>query len=237
MSRAQVPGTLAEAFVHLNAYLHAGGDRVTAWQRLVDLAVATVPGCRWAAITAWPAHRVPTSLATSHDIATTVDQLQYDLGDGPCLTAAAESEVVPVPDIAHDVRWPVFAARVLADTPVRGVLSFHLVDTPHRSALNLYAGQPGVLDAEAVTVAALFAAHARVMLVHAASTDRAVHLEHALTTSRQIGTAIGILMNVHKVTADHAFDLLRASSQHLHRKLADVAVEVTETGELPERDH
>ncbi|MDT4915523.1 MAG: hypothetical protein QOH89_223 [Pseudonocardiales bacterium] len=36
-----------------------------------------------------------------------------------------------------------------------------------------------------------------------------------------------------KVTRDQAFDLLRMASQHTHRKVADIAAHVTETGALP----
>jgi AmiR/NasT family two-component response regulator len=102
-------------------------------------------------------------------------------------------------------------------------------------ALNLYGETAGALDDDAVTSAALFAAHARVLLMHADSSGKAASLATALTTSRQIGTAIGILMNARRITADDAFELLRGSSQQLNRKLRDVALEVTETGTLPSR--
>ncbi|MEO7261109.1 MAG: ANTAR domain-containing protein [Jatrophihabitantaceae bacterium] len=58
------------------------------------------------------------------------------------------------------------------------------------------------------------------------------HLEHALSTNRDIGAAIGVLMASHKITKDEAFDLLRIASQHGHRKLYEVAREVIESGAL-----
>lgn len=64
----------------------------------------------------------------------------------------------------------------------------------------------------------------------AAEAERAGHLETALTTSREIGTAMGIIMARHKLTRDSAFDLLRRLSQHSHRKLRDVALMVADTG-------
>jgi hypothetical protein len=39
-------------------------------------------------------------------------------------------------------------------------------------------------------------------------------------------------MALHKVTREQAFDLLRVASQRLHRKLADIARDVAETGTL-----
>ncbi|WP_211255428.1 ANTAR domain-containing protein [Actinocatenispora sera] len=52
-------------------------------------------------------------------------------------------------------------------------------------------------------------------------------------TSRQIGSAIGILMSAYTITNEQAFRLLRATSQNLNRKLRDVARDVTDPGELP----
>ena len=184
--------------------------------------------------TAWPVSKEPRTLASTGEVATTVDELQYGFGRGPCLSAAADPGVVRISDLATDERWPQLAQEVLARTPVRAVLSCHLVEDPQRCALNMYGPEPGAFDNESINVAALFAAHARVLLIHAASVNKATNLEHALTTSRQIGAAVGILMSAHKITADDAFELLRVSSQHLHRKLHDIAFDVTQTGVLPE---
>lgn len=59
-----------------------------------------------------------------------------------------------------------------------------------------------------------------------------VHLETALTSSREIGAAIGVLMNQRHIDADAAFGLLRTVSQNSHRKLRDVASDVLYTGTL-----
>lgn len=58
------------------------------------------------------------------------------------------------------------------------------------------------------------------------------NLEIALASNRDIGTAIGILMNSQLVTQDEAFTMLRVASQHTHRKLREVANDVIFTGAL-----
>jgi hypothetical protein len=63
---------------------------------------------------------------------------------------------------------------------------------------------------------------------------RMANLEEALTTNREIGQAIGILMAIERLTATQAFERLRIASQHSHRKLRDVAADVSETGRLPQ---
>lgn len=234
MTDSRSSGDIATDFVAINQYLSAGGQRAAALSRLVDLAVRSVHGCDWAAITAWPVGRPPRTLASSGEVALTADQAQYDAGEGPCLSAASELEPNLVPDFAAEVRWPRFRAALAERTPVRGVLSFHLANAPDQAALNLYSGVAGSFDAEAVNVAALFATHARVLVLHADSTVRAAQLIEALTSSRQIGVAVGILMHVHKIDSDQAFALLRATSQQLNRKLRLVADDVQHTGALPE---
>jgi hypothetical protein len=63
--------------------------------------------------------------------------------------------------------------------------------------------------------------------------DRVADLERALASNRQIGAAVGILMQSRKLTQPEAFELLRRTSQNLNRKLRDVADEVVLTGALP----
>ena len=62
----------------------------------------------------------------------------------------------------------------------------------------------------------------------------ATQLQIALTSNRQIGVAVGVLMAREKVTSERAFDLLRVRSNHTNRKLRDVAEEVALTGQLPQ---
>lgn len=231
MTISTTPAALATHFTALNEIVHRDGGGA-ATPTLVALAVEVVPGCDWSAVTAWPQRRHPLVLASSHEIAARVDTVQDEHAGGACLTATRERETVRVDDLDHEPRWPGLARQVVDRTPVRAVLSFHLSDEPVRTALNLYSGSPD-WDPDAVDTAAVFAAHARVLLMHAAVTDQRDNLSTALTTSRQIGAAVGILMSLHRITEDAAFALLRDVSQHTNRKLRDVADDVTLTGALP----
>lgn len=57
-------------------------------------------------------------------------------------------------------------------------------------------------------------------------------LNIALSTSRTISMAIGVLMATFKITSDAAFDMVVVASQNTHRKLRDIAQDVVETGTL-----
>lgn len=224
---------LARQFADLHGFLTAGGTRDEALRRLVALAVEAVPGCVSAGVTAWPEGHRPRSMAASDDVATAADDLQHSLGEGPCLEAAADAEVVRSADLLADGRWSRLQEQLAERTPVRGVVAVEVARSPERRALNVYATEPGALTDESVDVAVLVGAHARVLLAHAESAEEALGLRRALDASRRIGTAVGILMHVHRVTADEAFAILVRSSQALNRKLRDVADDVAETGALP----
>jgi signal transduction histidine kinase/DNA-binding response OmpR family regulator/PAS domain-containing protein len=63
--------------------------------------------------------------------------------------------------------------------------------------------------------------------------DKAANLQRALSSNRQIGIALGVLMARDMLTEDQAFERLRVISQRQNRKLRDVADEVVLTGALP----
>jgi hypothetical protein len=213
--------------------LTRSGDARAARQRLVELACELIEGCKWAAITVWPEGREPRTMASTGPVSEDVDHVQYTTGEGPCLRAAVRDSPSWIPDLRAEGRWPAFIEGTLRKTPVRSALAFHLTDAPNRSALNLYADAPGKLDENSVVTGAVFAMHAGVLMAHANSAQLNAELRQAMINSRQIGAAIGILMKTHSITEDHAFAMLRAASNHLNRKLRDIAAEVTGTGALP----
>jgi AmiR/NasT family two-component response regulator len=63
----------------------------------------------------------------------------------------------------------------------------------------------------------------------------AEHLQRALVTNRQIGMAMGILMERHRLTPEQAFDHLRRLSQQRNVKLRDLAEQIIYTGEADDQ--
>lgn len=62
--------------------------------------------------------------------------------------------------------------------------------------------------------------------------ERSTNLTKALVSNREIGMAMGVLMNKLKVPRESAFELLTISSQHSNRKLIDIARDVVDTGSI-----
>lgn len=66
----------------------------------------------------------------------------------------------------------------------------------------------------------------------AADRDEIANLRIALTTNRAIGAAVGIIMALHRVTQDEAFEILSQASQEKRIKLRHLSEDVVATGTL-----
>jgi hypothetical protein len=170
----------------------------------------------------------------------TTDRIQYELSSGPCVDAIVQDTVFNAADLREDPRWPEFGHRAFRTTGIISMLSFRLFiedDYGLVAGLNLYSRVPNSFDDHSEAIGLILATHGALALTAARAQQKADNLTQALQTSREIGVAMGILMNLHKITRTQAFDLLRIASQHGHRKLADVAGQVADTGHLELPDH
>ncbi len=90
------------------------------------------------------------SLCTTNQVSALVEELQFSLGEGPCLDAFHSDRPVLEPDLADpvEVRWIAFSAQALA-AGVRAIFGFPIHVGPVKlGALNLYRDQPGGLTNE-----------------------------------------------------------------------------------------
>lgn len=203
-------------------------------QAIVVAAVANVPAAEYAGITLVSRHGGVTTPAATDEIVRIIDRLQYETGEGPCLSAAYEHRTMRADDLSTETRWPQFAARA-AEAGIRSMLSFQLfVRDDTLGSLNLYSREPGVFTAESEDMGLLLAAHAALAMVGA---QREGNLRTALTSRDVIGQAKGILMERHKIGANAAFQLLIRASQENNRKLSAIAEMVSTTGQELTREN
>lgn len=201
---------------------------------LVNLAVERVRPARWASLTVLRGKSFRTE-AASDDRATKADILQYDMGFGPCVNAVLDDSVYVSGDVATDERWPAWGARVHDELGVRSVLSQRLrlgSDAGVIAGLNIYSDATDAFDERARATGLVLATHGGLLLNTMLANDRVRNLQRALESNRQIGVAMGVLMHQHRLTLAQSFDVLRAASQDSNRKLADIAVDVIDTGTL-----
>ena len=199
-------------------------------QRIVDLAVATVPGCDHAGISVMHSGKVGTP-AASDGVALRVDAIQCEVHEGPCLDAIATEGVFETGDLAAETRWPRFSARTFEETGVASILAFRLSGRGRTlGSLNLFSKHLNAFGRDAHDVGVLFAVHAAIALQAAQKTET---LLTALETRDVIGQAKGILMERQNISDDEAFQVLVRASQRLNIKLSVVASRLAETKSAP----
>lgn len=227
------PGDLAARLSESARQMQEPDDPDETLRAVVTAAVALIPGAAHGSISLIRDRKSVQSVAPSSPLASTIDALQDETGEGPCLDSMFECHTVRVPDTAREKRWPLFSARA-AEAGAGSMMSLQLfVDGDSLGALNLYAGQAGAFDEESEHVGQLFASHAAIAFSSALQQS---HLQRAVGTRETIGQAQGILMERHKVDADRAFAMLVVASQHRNVKLRDVAEQLVRTGTLGDED-
>ena len=185
-----------------------------------------IPGADGAGLTLLEQDRADTVVATAPFVSE-IDAIQYGIGQGPCISAAANARPVLSGSLGSDPRWPRFGGRI-ARLGVHSVVSLPLI-TPEGvvGAMNVYAHAKNVFDERAAELGMIFAAPAAIAVQNAhalAQTRRlAEQLQAALESRGIVDRAVGIMMSRSGGTEAEAMERLRELSQSEHRKLAVVA--------------
>jgi PAS domain S-box-containing protein len=168
--------------------------------------------------------------SSTGELATAGDKAQYELGEGPCLQALWDGQVLQIDDLSVETRWPAWTARAQA-LGAGSMLACQLA-TPRGmlGALNLYSTRPHAFDPTAAALIPVLATQVGIAL---ARVQNEANLRAAIESRQLIGQAVGILMERHRLGATAAFDLLVRASQASQLKLREVAIRVNETGQDP----
>ncbi|HTE74376.1 MAG TPA: GAF and ANTAR domain-containing protein [Actinomycetes bacterium] len=226
---AQPTPSLIEAFSEIAQHVQASENPEDSMERITQTAVDAVHGCDSASLSLLTPDG-PTTRAATDRVARDGDQIQYDLGEGPCLDAAMHERWVYVPDMREDPRWPASSIRLAEEVGVGSMVSCRLTldAAPNHTlrGMNLYStvedGFTGEDQMRAILLASLGA------VVVDASQQQA-HLRAAIESRQVIGEAIGIIKSQHpQVSSDEAFAILAKASQRMNIKLRDLARRITE---------
>lgn len=110
-------------------------------------------------------------LAATDGRARQLEELQFALGEGPCVEASSSGRPVLQPDLAAtgspgSAQWPRFGAAVL-DAGVHAIFAFPLrVGAIRIGVLDLYRDTPGPLTAPELADAVAFADAATIVVLH-----------------------------------------------------------------------
>ena len=174
------------------------------------------------------------SVCTSDGVSALIEDLQFTLGEGPCLDASRYGRPVLEPDLAAAGagRWIAFGPPAI-EAGVRAVFGFPIrVGAAGLGALNLYRRRSGPLTdeqhADAVVLADIAAELILLMQAEASPGELAVELEAGASVHYVVHQASGMVSVQLGVSVDQALVRLRAHAFRTGKPLADVARRVVE---------
>lgn len=172
------------------------------------------------------------SVCTSNAVSAMLEDLQYTLGEGPCVDAYQLGQPVLEPDLADPAtpRWLGFTGPAV-DAGVRGVFGFPLgVGSVRMGALNLYSDRTGPLTDEQYAGALVMAdvAAEAVLAIQARESTGALasDLEQNANFQYVVHQAAGMVSAQLDITVVQALVRLRAHAFGNQRLLPDVAADV-----------
>ncbi len=172
------------------------------------------------------------SLCTTNDVSSLIEDLQYTLGEGPCVEAHHQSRVVLEPDLVHPQtpRWLAFTPQAV-EAGVRAMFAFPLqVGTVRLGALNLYRDDTGPLSdeqhADAMVMAELISLWILDKQAAAPLDSVAPELEDDADFNLVVHNAAGALSVQLGITITEALIRLRAYAFSNDRSLREVAEDV-----------
>ena len=172
------------------------------------------------------------SLCTTNDVSNLIEELQFTLGEGPCVDAYEQNRVVLEPDLAHpgSSRWLAFTPPAV-EAGVGAVFGFPLqVGMVRLGALNLYRNRPGPLSddqhADALVMADVIANWVLDVQADAPAGSVASELEQGADFHFIVHNAAGAVSVQLGVSITEALIRLRAYAFSNNRLLRDVAEDV-----------
>jgi len=172
------------------------------------------------------------SLCSTNEVSALIEDLQYALGEGPCVDAYRHDQVVLEPDLANPAiaRWSAFSPAALS-AGVRAVFGFPFrIGGARLGAVNLYRDRPGPLSddqhADALVMAGVAAQW--VLDVQAGAPEGALagRLEDGAEFHYLVQNAAGMASVQLGTSVTEALIRLRAYAFGHDRPLGDVARDV-----------
>ena len=158
-----------------------------------------------------------------------LESLQIDHGDGPCITAFNDKELVSCEDLSDESRWGDFSARAV-DDGLRAVLLAPSPMRPTRSGGRSLFRQAHAWTPEGELALTSFTDLAALAIATTLQSEErgelASQLEKALDARVAIEQAKGVLMAQEGIGPREAFEQLRRQARRSRRRLSVVAGEV-----------
>jgi hypothetical protein len=215
----------------LAAMAAVDGDRSSVLDRLCAAAVGLL-SLRGAGISLMAEGQLRGTAGVSEPGVAAVQELQFELGEGPCVDAWAGMEPVLEPDLAYPVRvrWPLFGPAGVA-AGVLAVFAFPLsLGAIRIGVLVFYRERSGGLDADELGYGLVLADLATwvILGLQSRAPEEALHdfLAEEPTHWAEVHQATGMVAVQLGVGLDEAFVRLRAHAFSDGRSLREIAQDV-----------
>ena len=172
------------------------------------------------------------TIAATDGPAVELEELQFTLGEGPCVDASRTGRPVLQPDLARTApsRWPAFADGAL-EAGIRAVFAFPLrVGAIRVGVLDLYRDEAGPLSEDELTEALCFADAATLVLLHEQAGSQVQETTSPFDDRAEVHQATGVISVQASVGLAEALVLLRARAFAEGRPLGEVAQDVLSGG-------
>lgn len=197
---------------------------------ITDAATASIPGAIGAGVSLINSSGLRQTTAASDAVVGAADALQYELGEGPCISAWASGETIRVEDLASDRRWsrwaPAAAALGISSSVSCPLLSGGLAF----GAVKIYSDGGQQFRDGTVRLAELFAEQATLFVIHTHAREAAgtlsASLQESLAQRDTISMAKGVLMARNATSDDESLQQLMMLSRQTGKPLARVAAEL-----------
>lgn len=214
---------IAHALIEASKAMNAPATLDETLEAITRSALLTVPGFDHVGISITHRDGTIETKAATDQLVWDLDRVQHELGEGPCFDSIRGAGITVVENARHDQRWP----RYLPEAVKRGLRAQLAVglysDGDSLGGINFYSTESDEIDADAIDIAELFAAHAAIALGRSRETFQ---MHTALESRRIIGQAMGLLMERYGMDEKRAFQFLVRTSSTGNIKLRDVAAQL-----------
>lgn len=187
--------------------------------------------------------RPQASICSTDRVSSLIEELQYTLGEGPCVDAHRAGTVVAEPDLAAvgASRWAAFSPPAV-DAGARAVFGYPIrIGSVRLGALNLYRNLPGPLDdeqhADALVMADVTARAVLAAQADALPGNLSADLEAGTDQWLVVHQAAGMVSVQLDFTVEEALLRLRAHAFGTSRRVTEVARDVVERRLRLDGDH
>ena len=162
-----------------------------------------------------------------------LEELQIELGEGPCIDAYEEKELIHAADLAAEARWPKFSPAAV-DRGLRAVLASPIpYNQTAIGVVVVFSAKVHPWSPEGELALVAFTDLAALTIANTMQSEQrgelAMQLQRALDARVLIEQAKGALVARDGLTAKEAFEQMRRQARAERRRVADVAAEIMET--------